>query len=158
MSKRTRKNFSAEINPHRVLDSARSFLIGADRLGEGRPLPNGAVQRLMIPMIASLAFSIELSIKSILLADGRAGWGHELSPLFNELPELAKREVVVEMGSNDLEFFSRLKQASNAFEEWRYVFEHGAIGADIGFLQQLANILVRTADSFLRQKGIERHN
>lgn len=147
-----------DINPHSILDVAKAFVIAGDRLSEKRPIPGpgNMYERPLVPLITSLAFSIELSMKSIIAADGRSSWGHDLYPLFIDLPELVKRQVVADMDSTELAIRSQLEQANKSFEEWRYVFEFAYLNLDRGFMDQLAKVLVRCSENFLKEKGIER--
>jgi hypothetical protein len=64
--------------------------------------------------------------------------GHKLDELFNQLPKPSRNSIVAELRLNEDDFREALRNVSNAFVEWRYVYEQDRIQIDLGFLQRLS--------------------
>ena len=103
------------------------------------------------PMIVNGAFSIEITLKAI-LAKNQIAYDkeHHLVVLFQMLPETFKNELLGYLVEKAPEYKDPDKFAeeflliSNAFADWRYVFENGAPAIDIRFLSAFANAAICT--------------
>lgn len=104
------------------------------------------------PMIINYAFACEVFLKTLI-----EGYKlpqchtHKLDELFTMLPERVQKEIAEEMiykvGSfRDAFGFCYLEQISNAFVEWRYLYEKipyktASMGINVGFLTSFCDIL-----------------
>lgn len=75
-----------------------------------------------VTAIVNCAFSCELYIKSM-LNEGNVVRGHKLLELFNQLDDKWKGLIIRLMEYEETIFYYFLNQSSNAFEEWRYIYE-----------------------------------
>ncbi len=106
-------------------------------------LPDG-IQFLPVPAIVNFAFSIELFIKSILKKNNIKIPKHDLMILFQKLEDNVQDEIINLTGYKKEQFFIFLKNNSNVFAEWRYLFEAKESKlANLDFLQKLS-------DSFMK--------
>lgn len=117
-------------------------------------MPNGQFQWPMVPAVVCAAVSIEIGFKAITLSEGSTASGHELAKLFKKLSPAAQDLIVKEVGLDRAAFTVALDSVSNAFVEWRYVFEKNSAQVDMGFLTKLANATQTTAASSRKQPNI----
>lgn len=75
-----------------------------------------------VTAIVNCAFSCELYMKSM-LNKGNVVWGHKLDDLFNQLDDSWKNMIIRLMGYENAIFYYFLRQSSDAFERWRYIYE-----------------------------------
>jgi HEPN domain len=91
------------------------------------------------PAIVSIAFSAELFLKSLLLSQHKSTkHTHRLDKLFNDLESSTQARIIKESCKSKKittsKFRKYLSNVSNAFVEWRYVFEGtGRIEIDVLF-------------------------
>jgi len=79
---------------------------------------------VMIPQIVNAAFSCELLLKAVIIAEKKreeAIYEHELSKLFDMMDSKTRNAVRIKSQISDWDVF--LKESSNAFAEWRYLHE-----------------------------------
>ena len=90
-----------------------------------------------IPIIANLAFSIELFLKCML----EKSWGHDLEDLFLKIDENERKAILqitikqVQQLAPDFkesDFWDCLRRNKVAFEDWRYFYQRGK-HADVFF-------------------------
>ena len=63
-------------DPQKIINTANSFLLAADRALEQRPLGPAQFQMLLVPAVVSTAFAVELYFKAIItLEKGSKKWG-----------------------------------------------------------------------------------
>jgi HEPN domain-containing protein len=106
---------------------------------EQRPLSDGKFEMVPQPGIMCVAFCIELALKSLILANGiQYSKEHDLSSLFDKLPKETQQAIVVASRYPDAAFPVFLKGISNAFIDWRYVFEAEYLHIDHAFLIAMA--------------------
>lgn len=132
-----------------IINSANSFLIGADRCFEKRPLGPGQFQMLIQPAIVCKAFAIELYLKAIIAIEGGSAWGHNLSDLFVRLSSTSQLAIRDQLFLSEIDFTAKLQTISKAFEEWRYIFEKESANMDLSFLSDLARVSKVVAESAL---------
>lgn len=147
----TRKEIK-DYDPKHIYETANSYLLAYERCIEMRPLENGRFEMLASPAIVCLAFSCELFIKSILqihkMLQKKAG--HKLDTLFGQLSEGIRNRIIAKIGTTGFDY--KIQNASNAFEEWRYIYELGSNYEDIEFLCCLAYSLKNAAHEELEKR------
>jgi hypothetical protein len=132
----------------RIMNTANSFILAADRCLEQRPLPSGQFQMLMVPAIVCRAFAIELYFKGIItLENGSASRDHDLSTLFSCLSSNSQLALRTNLSLDEAEFAQKLNGISGAFVEWRYIFESQSSNLDLAFLEGLAQASKRLGES-----------
>lgn len=106
----------------RMAQQGIGFHIAALRALEGRADRNGEVEWLPIPAVTNLAFACELYLKSLLFFEkGTTTREYRLSVIFSQLSDDVQQDAATHFGAGDLR--GRLAEFSNAFVEWRYIFE-----------------------------------
>jgi hypothetical protein len=144
------------MTPASVLSISKEFHRGYELcFGNGLPADNG-LKNALIPAVVCLAFSIELGLKSILLGCNKPSEGHKFVELFNKLPNEIKAEIESLVPSNGNEFSHRLAAVSNAFVEWRYIFEEsGYHSIDIEFMLLLHRIITNIAERYVAEQRVK---
>lgn len=107
---------------------------------------------LCIPMLVNGAFSIEVTLKAILVKQGiEYGKEHDLLILFEMLPEAIQNEIWSHLAEKAPEYADQERRTnelmliSNAFIDYRYVFEDKDVPAfDTRFLSAFANAAIWT--------------
>jgi hypothetical protein len=115
-----------------------SSFVAFKRCIEMRPLPNGKIEWPTAPAIVCAAFSVEIGFKAIILEEGGRGSSHELFELFKKMSSAAQNLIVKEVGFDRTAFSVELYKVSQAFAEWRYVYEKKSAQVNIDFLSKLA--------------------
>ena len=82
------------MNVDQAANLSSSFGLAAERCLEARPQVGGTFQMLVVPAVVCAAFSSELGLKTLLLMNGREGWGHDLRGLFLKLDATDQAAVV----------------------------------------------------------------
>ena len=121
--------------------AATAFWMAAARSMEQRRTSATEYQMLLIPGVVCLAFSIELGIKSILLASRNVPKTHNLAKLFVALPKDVQDSVVSACGQPRSVFDVSLAAIANVFEDWRYIYELDNPKIDLSFLNSLADAI-----------------
>ena len=104
------------------------------------------------PAIVNSAFACEVYLKAILLFfDNELIRGHELSVLYDKLPERVKEFIKPTVLNScvtwtDIFGLNQLDEISNAFYDWRYVYEYlgktrASISIDRSFLKAFRDAL-----------------
>jgi hypothetical protein len=149
-------------NAYRILSESNDILMNKLENLQGKPLiaetAFGSFPTTS-PSIVCLAFSLELYIKDLhqLLndEDDKVPHGHDILKLFKQLPEKIKKEIFnhdeicknpfIIRGSifsvkkyhkdySDYDgFLDTIKTISDAFVQWRYSYERGAVNYDTSF-------------------------
>ena len=127
--------------------AADSFWLAAARNMEQRRINPKQFQMLLIPGVVCSAFSIELGIKAMLLPAGKPPKTHNLTKLFELLPQAIQDQVVAVCGRPRDAFDTALSSIANAFEEWRYVYDIDKPSVDIDFLTSLADAIRVATDA-----------
>lgn len=136
------------LEPRKIINTANSFMLAAARSYERRPLNDQQVQMLIIPAIVCQAFAVELYLKAILVLEEKESRGHDLTQLFSILSEHSQREIRRLVA--DAAFDRNLVEASNAFTEWRYIFESDGANATPQFLEAIAGAAQSVAEGMLQ--------
>ena len=105
-----------------------------------------------VPMIVNGAFSVELTLKAILMKNQiKYEKEHNLYLLFQMLPESFQKEIVAHLVEKAPEYEDPAKRVeelillSNAFVDWRYAFEERLVPAiESRFLAAFANAAIWT--------------
>ena len=136
-------------DPKHIINTANSFLLAADRALEQRPVEHGQFQMLFVPAIMSTAFAVELYFKSIATLENGNARGHDLSVLFECLSPKSQATLIASFPIDTSAFKQKLKSISDAFVEWRYIFEQQSANLDFQFLKELAQASRLIAESCL---------
>lgn len=131
---------------------AKTFIIAAKRCEEKVLLPNGKYEIALIPGLVCRVFSVELSFKAIIKAKGGNGRGHKLEKLFKEIPEAERSLIIKETSLSESQFYEKLCAVSNAFVDWRYIYEKGQENLDYKFLTDLAGAVQKVSASLVECK------
>jgi HEPN domain-containing protein len=133
--------------PQRLLDNAVAFYEAGMRCNApGKasipPYKEGVV--LGAPTVVCHAFAIEQFLKLLLLLEkGEYDRGHELDDLFDSLSPGVKERIEGNFNSSSgVRYY--LKQARDAFVEWRYPHEHEFLLASHEELAQIGFALHKT--------------
>lgn len=118
---------------------------------ELRPLPDGQSQMLATPSVVCLAFSIEAGLKAIALSEGGTAAGHKLDLLYASLSATTQAAIEGDVGIDKPAFDAALAGVTNAFDEWRYIYEGSGVNVDIAFLGKLANAVQGAAAKARKQ-------
>jgi hypothetical protein len=130
------------MTPASVLSISKEFHRGYELcFGNGLPADNG-LKNALIP--------------AILLGCNKPSEGHKFVELFNKLPNEIKAEIESLVPSNGNEFSHRLAAVSNAFVEWRYIFEEsGYHSIDIEFMLLLHRIITNIAERYVAEQRVK---
>jgi hypothetical protein len=139
------------MTPASVLSTSKDFYRGFELCyGNGLPANNG-VKNAIVPAVVCLAFSIELGFKAILVGCNKPSEGHKFVELFNKLPAEIKTEIERLVVGDEDTFSCQLATVSNAFVEWRYIFEEsGYISIDLEFLAKLHKAVTQIGEKHVR--------
>ena len=151
-------------DPQKIISTANSFLLAADRALEQRPLGPGQFQMLLVPAVVSTAFAAELYFKGIITLEKGNTTGHDLSALFKCLSTESQATLVAKLQLDRPTFDQKLKAISGVYVDWRYIFEHQSANLDFPFLSKLAQESKRVAEGManpaaqgtLRDKAAQR--
>lgn len=100
------------------------------------------------PFVVNAAFSIELYLKTIHNAYSNKIKGHNLAILYKNIPEKGK-EIFISASNDvrplyqleaDADIHSCLESLSNAFEKWRYLYEHNRISTELQSIRYTMNV------------------
>lgn len=119
--------------------------------------------KYLVPTIVNGAFSIEITLKAILTENQiKYGKDHNLVILFQLLPDSFQLELLNHLVEKAPEykdtkkFVEEFLLISNAFADWRYVFEgKPAPALDIRFLSAFANAAIWTMFSHYNVQIVE---
>jgi hypothetical protein len=134
------------MNINQALNSSRSFYMAFRRCMEQRPTAPDKFELPLVPGVVCAAFSIELGFKTMLLKEQKAIKGHNLEKIFARLGSSKQSALIAKTELTETQFKKELERIANAFEQWRYVYEHKSVYLNLEFLDRLAsavqNILV----------------
>ena len=120
------------MNPTHILNTSKQFFLAARRADEQRIIGGAQFEWLPVPAIVCAAFSIELALKAIILAEtGNGANGHKLDDLYAELSGASQQKVAAavtvptypKVPDVTETFDTALAKIRNAFIEWRYIHE-----------------------------------
>ena len=117
---------------------ARDFTDAASRAWMGYTRTGQQLPTVVIPSVVCYAFAAEVNLKVILLAHGKKARGHDLAALYTLLPTPIKDEIRKFVSVEDAEFVKQLARISNAFVDWRYVYEAKGRSLNVIFLGRFA--------------------
>jgi HEPN domain-containing protein len=120
-----------------LLNQALAFFNAASRCEADIMITPSVTNSPLAPAIVCYAFSLELYLKLLhVLATGAATKGHKLDELFLSLPPNLQTELAALYPHGEL--VPQLSAVTNAFIEWRYGHEHGALAIDPRVLTEMA--------------------
>jgi hypothetical protein len=135
------------MSANRAKQTANAFWLAAARNMEQRRLNTTQFQMLLVPGVVCSAFSIELSIKAMLLPNGSPPKTHNLAKLFALLPQEIQDQIVASCGKTRDGFDQSLAAIANVFDEWRYIYESENVTLDNAFLNSLADAVKVAVDA-----------
>ena len=130
-----------------ILNTANSFMLGANRCSEQRAIGPGQFQMPIAPAVVCSAFAIELYFKAIIALEGGNAKGHSLSVLYTRCSSRSQLAVASQLAISQTAFEQKLKEIADAFVEWRYIFEQQSASIDPAFLNSLAAACKSVAES-----------
>lgn len=141
------------MTPASVLSTSKNFHRAFELCyGNGLPANNG-VSNAIVPAVVCLAFSIELGFKAILVGCGKPSEGHKFVELFGKLPVEIQVEIQRLVVGEDADFENNLTLVSNAFVEWRYIFEEtGYHSINVDFLSKLHDAVTKIAERYVSEQ------
>jgi len=125
----------------KIYYEANSFLQAANMLHSEENKLYGWFNPVLYPTIVNLSFSCELFLKCLLTKDNRCIRTHSLKDLFDNLDD-EKKKKIKKLIKED-KFNEILKEQSNYFEKFRYIYENGKeiSSVNLSFLFVFANSL-----------------
>ncbi|GIX53794.1 hypothetical protein ACU6VJ_02070 [Sphaerotilus sulfidivorans] len=133
-------------DPQKIINTANSFSLAADRALEQRLLGPGQFQMLLVPAVVSTAFAVELYFKGIITLESGNTQGHNLSELFKRLSPESQAALAAGLELDRQIFNQKLEAISKVFVQWRYIFEHQTANLEPLFLAKLARESKRVAE------------
>lgn len=116
--------------------------------------------KFSVPYIVNITFAAELFLKTIIVAQGDEPSGHNLYDLYNKITDqqikariCAACPVMKGSGGVDIAFEDMLKNVSESFEYWRYIYEKNAPVFSISFFERLVEALKEEAESVKIEKA-----
>lgn len=108
---------------------------------------------LIFPLFVNAAFSCELYLKAISMiesSDTTFIVGHKLDVLYNSISTTAQQKIRESYNSKGLyvTLDDMLSKYNNNFAEWRYSFENGSEGNQLGIIG-LAESLIEYVDTIV---------
>ncbi|MBA5639472.1 hypothetical protein H3H37_20625 [Duganella sp. LX20W] len=127
--------------------TAIAFQVASERAFETKVVGD-KFQSARVPAVVCAALSVELGMKARIMADGnRAQYkklkgtaGHSLVTLFSLLSQDDRNWFIVGSGHEKAEFMEALSAVSNAFVDWRYVYEQDERAINFSFLSKLSEL------------------
>ena len=118
------------------------FLKASKRCFEQRDTGSENFEMFVQPGVVCLAFSIELNLKALITFEGSEPRNiHNLSKLFKSLNGKTQNEIIKQCELSNEDFLASLKKIEVVFEEWRYVYEQGAVSLNMNLLHKLSEVL-----------------
>jgi len=116
---------------------SNAFLVASDRCLTERPCGDETLEIILVPGIVCAVLSIEIAFKAMIMMDGGMAKGHNLSKLFQTLGPWRQNEITKGVGMDRESFGEELSYMSEAFVQWRYVYEYDEVKISLGFLEKL---------------------
>lgn len=152
------------MNPTHMLNTSKQFFLAAKRADEQRVIAGAQFEWLPVPAIVCAAFSIELALKAIILAEtGNPARGHKLDDLYAELSGTSQQKVAgavtvptyPKVPGVTESFDTALTKIRNAFVDWRYIHEKTDwTSIDKTFLMEVADAVQAVAATAVRSSLI----
>ena len=141
-----------------IYNQAHNFKLAAERCNIMIELPksiDGDFQWLLIPYIVNASLACELYLKSIIEGGKKEPpKTHKLYELFSLISKEIQDEI--KKGVENESFDDNLKQASDYFIKWRYVYEeikkNEPFNANLDFIRKLLNSLDSVAKNINEKK------
>lgn len=114
-----------------------------------------------VPQIVNLAFACEVFLKTIILTTQNEVRGHELKKLWSELDHELRVQLMVAIQDftklDESTILQMIENISNAFTEWRYLYEVSGLSIQIGFLEDFTYVLRDTTCKILYNKSYDEY-
>lgn len=113
-----------------MFEQARSLAAGAKIIISSEGINENGVSKMpTTPVVLSCAFSIEVSLKLLILQEtGSVAKGHHIDSLYNELPDDIRDKLIAHYlsenpGETEKSLNENIVKHRNIFVDWRYAFE-----------------------------------
>lgn len=137
---------------HRIRTTSKDFWLASVLCKPnsfGDPLGPRGSRYAIEPWLVLLAFSAEVGLKAlVMILRDKKMRGHELQPLFLELPAEEQAHIVAQTGLERSEFDTRLATMNKAFVEWRYLYERPSFSIDLVFPPKFAGAVQLLLDRY----------
>lgn|GEM_PF-2478763 len=125
-----------------------AFRVASERAFQIQLVDEQFFQSARVPAVVCAALSVELGIKARIIADGnrekyrtlKRTAAHHLATIFALLSTDDQRWFIKGSNLPEDEFNEKLQSVSDAFVEWRYVYEKSERVIDFSFLSKLATL------------------
>ena len=135
----------AKLSDQACFDTGISFHAAALKCALPETMQNGKIFAPTTPVICCFAFACELYLKALLLSTNRPSRGHKLALLLNALEKNDLNGVSAEYeritGRKRFAFKKDVAEISDAFVEWRYIFEVGTTQLSLARLSNIAEAI-----------------
>jgi hypothetical protein len=130
---------------------AKSFILAAERCDQTQRINENQIEVLLVPAITNRAFSIELYLKTLLLAEGKEEEGHRLDKLYKKLSTESKGRILGLLSIEAVRFDREIEAISNTFVKWRYIYEVKTASLNLDFLRGLSYALKKVHEDSLKE-------
>ncbi|WP_162179188.1 HEPN domain-containing protein [Chromobacterium haemolyticum] len=130
------------MNSEHAYRLSQSFLVAANRANEYRVIDD-KFQVAIVPAIVCAAFSVEVGLKALIFKETghECKREHKIASLFEKLPNVRQEEIRSLLVEKYNDINEKMKGISNAFVEWRYVYEKDYTEIDSTFLFDFAKVI-----------------
>jgi hypothetical protein len=144
------KNLYVEISQTKLMfKQARSFATVSRDIHRGYLVSPPFNQEVVAPFVVNAAFACEMYLKALQSLTGQIDETHSLNVLFRHLPNKMKDKINAlnrqKAAQFQLEsrtsFKEHLKTISNAFVDWRYIYEQEKATANISVILLILTVL-----------------
>ncbi len=130
------------------------FLKASKRCFEQRGIGSGKLEMFVQPGVVCLAFSIELNLKALITSEENEPRNiHNLSKLFKSLNGKTQDEIIRQCELSKEDFLTSLGNIEVVFEDWRYVYEQGAVSLNMDLLHKLSEVLDNLTSDRISRNG-----
>ena len=132
----------AKLSDQSCFDTGTSFHAAALKCASPEPIEDGGVFAPTSPVICCLAFACELYLKALLISRNRPSRGHKLELLLKALDKADMLGIAQQYesltGRRRSVMLKDINLVSDAFVEWRYIFETGTTSLSLARLSNIA--------------------
>lgn len=125
----------------KLYKTGSSFLNAYQICTEQRPVIGGKLEMPLVPSITCLAFAATLYLKFIVGKEENNFDSNDQMTLFKRISSEKQKSIISGSEIDQENFLKGLMNVSEAFEEWRYVFNRGTKAANTKFLLALVKSL-----------------
>ena len=129
-----------------MFNQAKAFFLAGHRCATEEWVSPKSYIFLLAPVVVCYAFAIEVYLKLLLqLNNIKVRNTHNILKLCKSLPEDIRNKIVEQyravLGKNLDQFLKDIELISEAFEQWRYAYEHQLLAVSTSILRGIGQIL-----------------